>query len=121
MPQLEVGVPGKTWITSASGATAASAGYTPTAAAAASAGGAGRKLIVTHFSGSSDLATLYTIESPSGTVIWRKRASAVNSSLSENFDPGLRIDTTGQAVVFRSSAGTAATEVNGAGYEVVSA
>lgn len=71
--------------------------------------------IVTHISGSSDLAALVTIESPVGTPIWRKRFAAA-FQFAENFPPGPINGGPAQSIGVKISASTANCEAQIAGY-----
>lgn len=74
----------------------------------------GTRTIVTHISGSSDAAAVVTVESPSTTVLWRKRyASAF--TFSENFQFGEYEAADGKDVLVKISASTSNSEVNIAG------
>lgn len=70
---------------------------------------------VEHISGSGDVATLVTLEAPSGTVLWRKRFTGA-FTFSESFPPGLYVGGKNEALVLRFSASTANSEGNMAGY-----
>lgn len=78
---------------------------------------AGDRIIATHISGSGDLAALVTVESPSGTVVWRKRFAAA-FTFSETFKYGELQAAEGQAILVRISASTANSEANIAGLQV---
>lgn len=74
----------------------------------------GTKTVVTHVSGSSDLAALVTVESPSGTVLWQKRFGAA-FSFSESFKYGEYEAAAGADVLVKVSASTTNSEANIAG------
>lgn len=65
---------------------------------------------------SGDAAALVSVESPSGTVIWRKRYAAAFNGES-NFERPLR-GATGAALLLKISASTANCEINGQGATV---
>lgn len=70
---------------------------------------------VTHISGSGDAAALVTIESPSGTPIWRKRFAAAFT-----FDTPFPVTYPAaykQNVILKISASTSNCEANIAGYD----
>ena len=71
--------------------------------------------VCTGIQGSSDAAALVTIESPAGTVIWRKRFTAA-FTFSEGFValPGAAK----QNILVKISASTANCEANIQGYDV---
>jgi len=97
----------------ASGAAAASGGTTVTKAAVA----AGQHSI-SHASASGDAAALVTIESPTSTVIWRKRFAGA-FTMSESFDPGqVEAPDENTAMSIKVSASTANVEANIAGYTI---
>jgi len=73
--------------------------------------------VVTDVDVSSDAAALVTVESPSSSVIWRKRYAAAFAD-SKTFPPGMLIGVAGQAVIVRISAGTTNSEANISGYTV---
>jgi hypothetical protein len=62
---------------------------------------------------SGDSAGLLTVESPAGTVIWRKRFSAAFAT-SEVFDPPL-VGASGQVLNVKLSASTSNAELNAQG------
>lgn len=65
---------------------------------------------------SSDVAALVTVESPSGTVIWRKRYTAA-FAISETFE--IPLNGTAKAnVLVKISASTANCEANIQGYDI---
>jgi hypothetical protein len=66
---------------------------------------------------SGDAAALVTIQSPSGTTIWRKRYAAA-FSMSETFMPGQIKGATSEAMLVVVSAGTANSEANIQAYKV---
>lgn len=70
-----------------------------------------RAYFVTGIQVSGDTAALITIESPSATVIWRKRAGAA-FSFSESFPPGTVMGAQGAAVLVKISASTSNSEAN---------
>lgn len=130
MFNVDVGIPGHLFnVTATNGITgtsavSVSASFTGVSAATASSA-VGRamssKVAITHFSGSSDIATLYTIESPAGTVLWQKYKSGTNNDMDENFDPPYVVNTTGGTVVFKAAvAATSKTQINAAGFEIAS-
>lgn len=84
-----------------------------TATLAAVAGGPN---VVTHISGSGDAAALVTVESPSGTVIWRKRFAAA-FTFSENFAYGELESAANTAILVKVSASTSNSEANIAGVQ----
>lgn len=72
----------------------------------------GRFLAATGIQVSGDAAAIVTVESPSGTVIWRKRFAAA-FNVSESFArAALKGATTGQALLVKVSASTANCEAN---------
>ena len=73
---------------------------------------------VTSCQCSSDAAALVTIESPSATVIWRKRYSAA-FVMSEIFPPGTVVGAVSQAILIKVSAGTSNSEANFQGFSVL--
>lgn len=85
------------------------AGTTQTIAAVTSPANA--KLHCTGIQCSGDAAALVTIESPSGTVLWRKRFAAA-FSVSEAFPLGSVVGASGQAILVKISASTANCEAN---------
>lgn len=80
-------------------------------------GVANEKFVVTHASGSSDAAGIVTIESPSGTVLWRKRFAAAYT-FSEDFQTDCVRGTSGGSVLLKLSASTTNCETNLAGYSI---
>lgn len=74
-------------------------------------GSAGKKHLPLHIAVSGDAAALVTIESPAGTVKWRKRFSAAFAA-SENFAPGLIEADAGIDLLVKISASTANCEAN---------
>jgi hypothetical protein len=70
---------------------------------------------VTSIQASGDAAAVVSLESPSGTTIWRKRFSAA-FTMSETFPPGTVIGAAGQAVLGKVSANTTNAEINVQGY-----
>lgn len=126
MFNVEIGTPGKLFlVTSTGGITATcsnvTASYTGVSAATASSAvgkATPSKVCVTHFSGTCSTSSLWTIESPSGTVLWQKYLPSL-TNLSENFDPPLAFSAIGGSVLFKSTPSTSAIQqVNGGGFEV---
>ena len=64
---------------------------------------------------STDAAGLVTVESPSGTVLWKKRLSAAGSG-SENFGFSPLAGAAGQAILVKVSASTSNSEANIQGF-----
>lgn len=79
--------------------------------------GASTKSVVTHVSGSGDGAALVTIESPTGTVIWRKRFAAA-FNFETNFSFGELEGVAASTVSVKVSASTTNSEANIAGVDV---
>lgn len=71
----------------------------------------GQRLHCTGIQCSGDAAALVTIESPSGTVLWRKRFAAA-FSVSEAFPLGAVVGAVGQALIVKVSASTTNSEAN---------
>lgn len=84
---------------------------------ATKAGATGRKHVVLHAAASGDAAALVTIESPAGTVKWRKRFSAA-FTMSENFAPGMIECADGDDVLCKVSASTSNSESNIGGVSI---
>lgn len=76
----------------------------------------GKQHHLSHVSGSGDAAALVTIESPAGTVVWRKRFTAA-FNFSENFTEGFPASH-GTDVVLKISASTANCEANMLGFTI---
>lgn len=72
---------------------------------------------VTGIQCSGDAAALVTVESPAGTVIWRKRFAAA-FNMSENFAGGPLLGAASQNVLVKVSASTSNSEANIQGYDV---
>lgn len=70
-----------------------------------------RRYTVLGIQCSGDAAALVTIESPSSTVLYRKRFAAA-FNFSERFDPGLIVGPTNAAVIVKISASTSNCEAN---------
>ena len=119
MYNVDIGVPGKLYRVTA---TQAATGTSAAAVSGTYAAVANRKLAVTHFSGSSDVAGIATIESPAGTVLWNQQFAGTNWALSENFEPPLVIQTVNQGVVFKVGSMVAINKstVNALGFEIYS-
>lgn len=77
---------------------------------------AGQCHVATHISGSSDAAAVVTLESPDGTVLWRKRFAAA-FTFSETLPPGEYTAGVNQDLRLEISAGTNR-EINLAGYSI---
>ena len=130
MFNVDVGTPGKLFrVTAANAITgtsaaAVSASFSAVSApsAASATGTTPSKIAVTHFSGSSDVATQYTIEAPTGTIIWQLYLAGTNNTFSQDFDPPLTYQTVGGTVLFKAGGMLATNKaaVNGAGYEIAS-
>lgn len=75
----------------------------------------GKVHVCTSIQASGDAAALVTIESPSGTVLWRKRFSAA-FTMSEAFPPGVIQGAGSAAMLVKVSAGTTNTEANIQGF-----
>lgn len=73
--------------------------------------GSTEKLIATGIQASGDAAALVTIESPSGTVLWRKRFGGA-FTMSETFVLGTIVGAQNGAMLGKVSAGTTNSEVN---------
>ena len=73
--------------------------------------GDGYKLVLTGIQCSGDGAALVTVESPSGTVVWRKRYSAA-FTMSETFAPGTIVGAVSEAMLVKVSAATSNSEAN---------
>lgn len=81
------------------------------------AGAAGKVQVVSGIDCSGDAAAIVTIESPSGTVLWRKRfAAAFNTSVP--FPDGSIAGPSAAAVLVKVSASTSNSEANIYGYTV---
>lgn len=72
---------------------------------------------VTSIDCSGDAAAVVTIESPSGTVLWRKRFAAA-FNMSEEWDIDELKGAPGQAILVKISASTANCEANMTGYRL---
>ena len=80
-------------------------------------GATGVTMSVAQIDCSGDAAAVVTIESPAGTIIWRKRfAAAFNTSAA--FAPGSLKGPTGQDVLVKISASTANCEANIQGFKI---
>lgn len=66
--------------------------------------------------GSGDAAALVTIESPAGTILWRKRFAAA-FTFSENFQNAPIVGADGQNILVKISASTTNSEANIQGYD----
>jgi len=88
------------------------AGVTVTQAAST-----GYKHTVSGIQCSGDAAALVTIESPSSTVLWRKRFAAA-FTMSETFGPGHIVGAADQAILVKISASTSNSEANIQGYKI---
>ena len=73
--------------------------------------GDGWKYVCTGIQCSSDAAALVTVESPSGTVKWRKRFSGA-FTMSETFVIGTVVGTVSEAMLVKVSANTTNAEAN---------
>jgi hypothetical protein len=73
--------------------------------------GDGKKLVCTGLQASGDAAALVTVESPSGTVLWRKRFSGA-FTMSETFVIGTIVGGVSEAMLAKVSASTTNSEVN---------
>ena len=78
---------------------------------ASSAAAAGKYYSPVSFDASGDAAALLTIESPAGTVIWRKRFAGAFTT-SGAFDPGMVKGADGQLIQIKISASTSNCEAN---------
>lgn len=96
----------------ASNSAAASGGVSATKT-----GVAGETQMVTGIQCSSDAAALVTIQTPSGTTVWRKRFAAA-FNMSENFQPGVITAATGDTVLVNVSASASNVEANINGYTI---
>lgn len=74
----------------------------------------GKIHVATHISGSGDVAAVVTLESPNGTIVWRRRHTAAFVFGEEVYVRGA----TGQALRLEISASTAACEANLSGYSI---
>lgn len=92
--------------------TGTNAGVSATQAAATN-----EQLICTTIAASGDAAALVTIESPSGTVLWRKRFAAA-FNMSEHFTHPCVKGAVGQALICKVSASTTNSEANIGGFAV---
>lgn len=75
------------------------------------------KIAVTHISGSGDAAALVTLETPTGTVVWRKRFAAA-FNFSESFAYGVYEGAWDATVSVKISASTTNCEANIAGVQI---
>jgi hypothetical protein len=82
------------------------AGVTVTKAAVA-----GKAYVVTGLGVSGDAAALVTVESPSGTVLWRQRAAGAFVQ-NRDFHPGCLKGAPGDAMLVKISASTTNCEAN---------
>lgn len=92
--------------------TGTTAGVTVTKAAVA-----GQKHVVTRIDCSGDAAAVVTIESPSGTVLWRKRFAAA-FNMEARFEDGDIVAGSNVAILVKVSASTANSEANIMGYSI---
>lgn len=92
-------------------------GVTTVQAAPSGPNAANEKYSVTGIQVSGDATALVTIESPAGTVIWRKRYAAA-FAVSEAFAPGTVNGAAAALVQVKISAGTTNTEANMQGFRV---
>lgn len=99
------------------GRAAAAAVGTNAGAAATIAASATYKWLPVGIQASGDAAALVTIESPSGTVLWRKRFAAA-FTFSDAFLEGTIVGANDAAVVFKISASTSNCEVNGQAFKI---
>lgn len=102
---------GEGWQKATATAVGTSSGVTATLAKKA-----GTRTVVSHISGSGDAAAIVTVESPSGTVLWRKRFAAA-FTFSENFHYGEYEAVDGQDILVKISASTSNAEANIAGVQ----
>lgn len=77
-----------------------------------------RRLVCTGIQASGDAAALVTIESPSGTILYKKRFAAA-FTLSESFAPGTIAGAAGAALLVKVSASTSNSEANLQTFETV--
>lgn len=75
----------------------------------------GRTPVVTGIQCSGDAAALVTVESPSGTVLYKKRFAAA-FNMSENFGFSPLVGAAGAAILVKISASTSNSEANLQGY-----
>lgn len=127
MYNVDVGTPGKVLfvtasntVSSGSGTSASSITATFSASAASAASSVGYKFAITHFSGASSVSGDYTIESPAGTVLWRKTMTGANHHFSENFDPPIITASSVNAVVLKGNnyAATNTGTINAGGFQL---
>lgn len=78
----------------------------------------GKRHFTTNIQCSGDAAAIVSVESPAGTLLYRKRFAAA-FTISESFDVPLR-GAMDQAMVVKISASTAACEANHQGYSTTS-
>lgn len=76
---------------------------------------ANRKHVCAGIQGSSDAACLITVESPAGTILWKKRKAAAGD-FSESFAPGCVVGVVGAALLVKVSASTSNSEANIQGF-----
>lgn len=88
-----------------------------TSATATRAAETGYKHVITGISGSSDAASIVTVESPSGTAIWRGRVAA-GGAYTMSFAPGTLVGDSDALVRVVTGTGTSACEANISGFTV---
>lgn len=117
MFDVTVGTAGKLWSGTATNGISGTSSTSVATSISATESSTG-KIAVTHFSGSSDIACLYTIESPAGTVLWQKYRAGTNNDVDERFDPPI-VGGRGATVLFKAAlVASSKTQVNATGFEI---